>query len=53
MVTLADGTYKEICKVRPNDMIKTYDEETGKLQNSKVSSRRQFDVHIYMNSVLT
>jgi hypothetical protein len=36
MVTLADGTYKEICKVRPNDMIKTYDEETGKLQNSKV-----------------
>jgi hypothetical protein len=36
MITLADGTYQPICKIRPNDMIKTYDVETGKLQNSKV-----------------
>jgi len=36
MVTLADGTYQEICKIRPNDKIKTYDVETGKLQNSTV-----------------
>ena len=36
MITLADGTYQQICKIRPNDMIKTYDVETGKLQNSKV-----------------
>ena len=36
MITLADGTYQPICKVRPNDMIKTYNIETGKLQNSKV-----------------
>jgi hypothetical protein len=36
MITLSDGTYQEICKVRPNDMIKTYDVETGKIQNSKV-----------------
>ena len=36
MITLADGTYQPICKIRPNDMIKTYNEDTGKLQNSKV-----------------
>ena len=36
MITLSDGTYQPICKIRPNDMIKTYDVETGKLQNSKV-----------------
>tara|TARA_Y100001972_G_scaffold21160_1_gene25100 strand:+ start:91 stop:2769 length:2679 start_codon:yes stop_codon:yes gene_type:complete len=36
MITLADGTYEQICRVRPNDMIKTYDVETGKLQDSKV-----------------
>ena len=36
MITLADGTYQQICKIRPNDKIKTYDVETGKLQNSKV-----------------
>ena len=36
MITLSDGTYQKICKVRPGDMIKTYNEDTGKLQNSKV-----------------
>ena len=36
MVTLSDGTYEKICKIKPNDMIKTYNDETGKLQNSKV-----------------
>jgi len=36
MITMADGTYREICKIRPNDKIKTYNEETGKLQNSVV-----------------
>ena len=36
MVTLADGTYQQICKIRPNDEIKTYNEETGRLQNSVV-----------------
>ena len=36
MVTLSDGTYEKICKIRPGDMIKTYNEDTGKLQNSKV-----------------
>tara|TARA_R100000951_G_scaffold70516_1_gene59445 strand:- start:1104 stop:1508 length:405 start_codon:yes stop_codon:yes gene_type:complete len=36
MITLADGTYQPICKVRPNDMIKTYDVENNKIQDSKV-----------------
>ena len=38
MVTLADGTYQQICKIRPNDEIKTYNHETKKLQNSVVGN---------------
>ena len=33
MITLSDGTYQKISKVRPGDMIKPYNEDTGKLQN--------------------
>ena len=36
MITLADGTYENIQKIKPGTEIKTYDEETGKLQNSIV-----------------
>ena len=36
MITLADGTYENIQKIRPGTEIKTYDMETGKLQNSVV-----------------
>ena len=36
MITLADGTYENIQKIRPGTEIKTYDVETGKLQNSVV-----------------
>ncbi len=36
MITLTDGTYENIQKIRPGTEIKTYDVETGKLQNSIV-----------------
>ena len=36
MITLADGTYENIQKIKPGTEIKTYNEETGKLQNSVV-----------------
>ena len=36
MITLADGTYENIQKIRPGTEIKTYDVETGRLQNSVV-----------------
>ena len=36
MITLADGTYENIQKIKPGTDIKTYNEETGKLQNSVV-----------------
>jgi len=36
MITLSDGTYQPICKIRPNDMIKTYNVENNKIQDSKV-----------------
>ena len=36
MITLADGTYENIQKIKPGTEIKTYDVETGKLQNSVV-----------------
>ena len=36
MITLADGTYENIQKIKPGIEIKTYDVETGKLQNSVV-----------------
>jgi len=36
MITLADGTYENIQKIKPGTEIKTYDVETGKLQNSIV-----------------
>ncbi len=36
MITLADGTYQNIQKIKPGTEIKTYNEETGKLQNSVV-----------------
>ena len=36
MITLSDGTYENIQKIKPGTEIKTYNEETGKLQNSVV-----------------
>ena len=36
MITLFDGTYQEIRKITSGMKIKTYNEETGKLQNSVV-----------------
>ena len=36
MITLSDGTYQPIIKIRPGDMIKTYDVENNKIQDSKV-----------------
>ncbi len=36
MITLADGTYENIQKIKPGTEIKTYDVENGKLQNSVV-----------------
>ena len=36
MITLFDGTYEKIKNITPGVKIKTYNEETGKLQNSKV-----------------
>jgi hypothetical protein len=36
MITLSDGTYENIQKIKPGTEIKTYDVETGKLQNSIV-----------------
>jgi hypothetical protein len=36
MITLSDGTHQPIIKIRPGDMIKTYDVENNKIQDSKV-----------------
>jgi len=36
MITLFDGTFEKIEKITPGVKIKTYNEETGKLQNSVV-----------------
>ena len=36
MITLADGTYHQIKHIELGTKIKTYDDETGKLQNSIV-----------------
>ena len=36
MITLSDGTYENIQKIKPGTEIKTYDVENGKLQNSVV-----------------
>ena len=36
MITLADGTYHQIKHIELGNKIKTYDDETGKLQNSIV-----------------
>jgi intein/homing endonuclease len=36
MITLSDGTYQPIIKIRPGDIIKTYDVENNKIQDSKV-----------------
>ena len=36
MITLSDGTYHQIKHIELGTKIKTYDDETGKLQNSTV-----------------